>query len=98
MIIIRLFSRYQRKAMNAMQSSRAGVLVAAYRSGWAAALEQDPWQFPASCLAQHTVAGSFHSTECENRRAPQELSLMLPRQQAAVALAVQSFAGNWDES
>lgn len=48
---------------------------------------------PAFCLAQHTVAGLFCSTEYENRRAPWELLLMLPRLQAAVALAVQSFAG-----
>lgn len=98
MIIFHLFSHYHRKAMNEMWSSWAGVVVTAYGSGWVAAFKQDPWQFPAFCLAEHTVAGLFRSTECENRKATQELSLMLPRQQAVVALAVQSFTGNGDET
>lgn len=80
--------------MNEMQSNRAGVLTTAYSSGWVASFEQDPWQFPTFRLAQRAVAGLFHCTECENRRAPQELLLMLPRQQAVVALAVQSFVEN----
>lgn len=81
-----------------MQSSRARVLVTAYSSGWVASFEQDPWQFPTFRLAWHTVVGLFRCAECENRRAPQELLLMLPRQQAAVVLTVQSFVENWGES
>lgn len=59
-----------------------------------AVLSQDPWQFPAPCLAWPAVAGLFHSTEHESRRAPQELPLMLLRQQWWCSRCV----GSWDES